>query len=65
MLNARIFIEDLKCMWKIQDKKFQKYLMYNIIYSYIVSNDGHGYGTSNLLFRCVCTMILLQVGGGI
>ncbi len=44
MLNARLFIEDFKCMWKIQDKEFREYLAYNIFCDYIVFNDGHGYG---------------------
>ncbi len=30
-------------MWKIQDKEFQEYLVYNIFCDYIVFNDGHGY----------------------
>jgi hypothetical protein len=44
MLNARIFIEDFECMWKIQDKEFQVYLGYNIFYDYIIFNDCHAYG---------------------
>jgi len=53
MLNARILIEDLKCIWKIQDRKFQEYLMYNIIYNYIVSNNGHGYDVLEHLTCCL------------
>jgi len=53
MLNARILIEDLEHMWKIQDRKFREYLMYNIIYSCIVSNDGHGYGVLEHLTCCL------------
>jgi hypothetical protein len=43
MLNAKIFIEDFERMWKIQDKEFWDYLVYNIFCDYIVFNDGHGY----------------------
>jgi hypothetical protein len=44
MLNAKILIEDFECMWKIQDREFQEYLEYNIIYGYIVFNNTRGYG---------------------
>jgi hypothetical protein len=44
MLNARILIEDFERMWKIQNREFQEYLTYIILCSYIVFNDGHGYG---------------------
>jgi len=53
MLNARILIEDLERMGKIQDRKFQEYLMYNIIYNYIFSNNGHGYSMLEHLTCCL------------
>jgi len=53
MLNARILNEDFECMWKIQDREFQEYLMYNILYGYIVSNDNHGYGALEHLTSCL------------
>ncbi len=44
MFNAIIFIEDFEHMWKIQNKEFPEYLMYNIFCDYIIFNDGRGYG---------------------
>jgi len=40
-------------MWKIQDREFQKYLMYNIFCDYIVFNDGRGYGMLEHLIGCM------------
>jgi hypothetical protein len=63
MLNVRIFIEDFECMWKIHDKEFQEYLGYNILCSYI--SQVWCVGTIDGLPKCICVVILLQVGGGI
>lgn len=53
MLNARIFIDDFERMWKIQDRKFWEYLVYNILCGYIVFNNGCGYGMLEHLIGCL------------
>jgi len=56
MLNARILIEDFEQMWKIQDKEFCESLTYNILYDYIVFNDGCGY------YSISCNIITIRGG---
>jgi hypothetical protein len=50
MFNSRIFIENFECMWKIQNKEFQEYLVYKIFCDYIVFNDDRGYGVLEHMF---------------
>jgi hypothetical protein len=42
MLNARIFIGILNACGRSRIRSFEEYLAYNIIYGYIVFNDGCG-----------------------
>jgi hypothetical protein len=58
MFNAKILIGDFKHTWNIWDREFQKYLVYNIIYGYIVCNDGHGYGVLKHLTSCLSVYAL-------
>jgi hypothetical protein len=58
ILNARIFIGDFKCMWKIQYKEFQEYLAYNIFCDYILFNDGCGYGVLEHMSGYLGTYVL-------
>jgi hypothetical protein len=32
MLNAHILVDDFEGMWKIKDKEFREYLVYNILW---------------------------------
>jgi len=53
MLNAKILIEDFEHKWKIQDREFREYLMYNVICGYIVFSNDHGYGVLEHLTSCL------------
>jgi hypothetical protein len=58
MFNALIMVDGFKHMWNIYDEEFLEYLAYNIIYGYIIFNDGHDYGMLEHLIRCLAMYVM-------